>query len=95
MSQLQFDDKRKLKRFSVRLKVYEKTTGKLLGYAEDLHTDGMKLMRNAASGLPSNFPHLKKARSKFIDTSNGIINELKLAKKMIEDFALNLQEKLN
>ena len=50
MSQLQFADKRKLKRFSVRLKVYENTTGKLLGYAEDLHTEGMKLM--SKSQLP-------------------------------------------
>jgi len=35
--------KRKLKRYSVRLKVFEQETGELLGYAENLHIDGMKI----------------------------------------------------
>ncbi|MFQ5659128.1 MAG: hypothetical protein ACE5GZ_01780 [Gammaproteobacteria bacterium] len=35
---------RKLKRYTVRLKVFDQKTGKLLGYAENLHTEGMKLM---------------------------------------------------
>ncbi len=34
---------RKLKRYSVRLKVFAQGTGKLLGYAENLHTEGMKI----------------------------------------------------
>ena len=36
-------EKRKLKRFSVRLKVYSQQTDELLGYAENLHTEGMML----------------------------------------------------
>ncbi len=35
---------RKLKRYSARLKVFEQETGMLLGYTENLHTEGMKLM---------------------------------------------------
>ena len=36
-------EKRKLKRFSVRLKVYSQQTDELIGYAETLHTEGMML----------------------------------------------------
>jgi len=42
-TQLQVSEKRRLKRFSVRLKVYSQLTDKLLGYAENLHTAGMML----------------------------------------------------
>ena len=36
-------EKRKLKRFSVRLKVYSQQADELLGYAENLNTEGMML----------------------------------------------------
>ncbi len=36
-------ENRKLKRYSVRLKVFTQETGELLGYAENLHTEGMKI----------------------------------------------------
>lgn len=36
-------ENRKLTRYSVRLKVFTQETGELLGYAEDLHTQGMKI----------------------------------------------------
>lgn len=63
--------------------------------AIDEAMDGLKLMRNEASGLPTKYPHLKKARLKFINSVNEILNEFKLAKKMSQDFAKNLDEKLN
>jgi hypothetical protein len=42
-AQLRINEKRRLKRFSVRLKVYSQLTDELLGYAENLHTAGMML----------------------------------------------------
>ena len=42
-AQLQTNEKRRLKRFSVRLKVYSQLTDELLGYAENLHIEGMML----------------------------------------------------
>ena len=36
-------ENRKLTRYSVRLKVFSQETGELLGYAEDFHTEGMKI----------------------------------------------------
>lgn len=36
-------ENRKLTRYSVRLKVFTQGTGELIGYAEDLHTEGMKI----------------------------------------------------
>jgi len=63
--------------------------------AMDEALEGLKLMRNAISGFPRNFPHLERARLNFIDTANSIMNEIKLAKKMSEDFARNLADKLN
>lgn len=44
MEQKKITEKRKLERFSVRLKVYLQKTDKLLGYAENLHIDGMMLV---------------------------------------------------
>jgi len=35
--------RRKLKRYSVRLKVFTQETGELLGYVDNLHTEGVKL----------------------------------------------------
>ena|GEM_PF-4271563 len=43
-TQLQVNEKRRLKRFSVHLKVYSQLTDELLGYAENLHTAGMMLV---------------------------------------------------
>lgn len=48
MAQTKCNEKRRLKRFSVNLKVYSQTTDKLLGYAENLHTNGMMLVTQAA-----------------------------------------------
>ncbi len=42
-AQVQATEKRRLKRFSVRLKVYSQLTDELLGYAENLHIAGMML----------------------------------------------------
>jgi len=36
-------ENRKLKRYSVRLKVFTQETGEVLGYAEDLNVKGMKI----------------------------------------------------
>ncbi len=41
--QLQVNEKRRLKRFSVRLKVYSQLTDELIGYAENLNLDGMMI----------------------------------------------------
>jgi PilZ domain-containing protein len=43
-AQLNVKDKRRLKRFSVRLKVYSQQTDELLGYAENLHIQGMMIV---------------------------------------------------
>jgi len=40
---LKVNEKRRLKRFSVRLKVYSQQTDELLGYAENLHIEGMMI----------------------------------------------------
>jgi len=40
-------ENRKLKRYSARLKVYGQETSELLGYAENLNIEGMKLMSEA------------------------------------------------
>jgi predicted helicase len=42
-AQLQASEKRRLKRFSVRLKVYSQVNDELIGYAENLHPDGMMI----------------------------------------------------
>ncbi|GJM04025.1 MAG: hypothetical protein DHS20C09_00160 [marine bacterium B5-7] len=42
-AQLQTREKRRLKRFSVRLKVYSQQTDELIGYAENLHIAGMMI----------------------------------------------------
>ena len=42
-AQIQTQEKRRLKRFSVRLKVYSQQTDELIGYAENLHTEGMMI----------------------------------------------------
>ncbi len=41
------NENRKLKRYSCRLKVFTQASGVLLGYAENLHTQGMKLKSQA------------------------------------------------
>ncbi len=43
-AQLDFNEQRKLKRFSVRLKVYSQQTDELIGYAENLHLEGMMIV---------------------------------------------------
>ena len=40
----QLEEKRKLKRYLIRLKVIDRETGALLGFAEDIHMGGMKVM---------------------------------------------------
>lgn len=47
-AQLKTNENRRLKRFSVRLKVYSQLTDELLGYAKNLHTEGMMI----ASKIP-------------------------------------------
>lgn len=44
MKNANIKEKRRLKRFSVNLKVYNQTTDVLLGYAENLHVNGMMLI---------------------------------------------------
>ncbi len=41
---LQTSEKRRLKRFSARLKVYSQLTDDLIGYSENLHTEGMMIV---------------------------------------------------
>jgi thymidylate synthase len=43
-AQLQTNEKRRLKRFSARLKVYSQLTDFLIGYSENLHTEGMMIV---------------------------------------------------
>lgn len=43
-AQLQDSEKRRLKRFSARLKVYSQLTDELLGYSDNLHTEGMRIV---------------------------------------------------
>lgn len=44
MAQYGMRERRKLKRYSTRLRVFNQETGELLGYAENFHTQGMMLM---------------------------------------------------
>ena len=46
MAMLDPAERRKSKRYSVRLKVYEQETGKMLGYADDISIHGIRLMSN-------------------------------------------------
>lgn len=43
-SQLKVDEKRRLKRFSVNLKIYSQHSDKLMGYADNLHLEGMMIV---------------------------------------------------
>jgi len=43
-AQLQVNEKRRLKRFSARLKVYSQLTDELIGYSENLHVNGMMIV---------------------------------------------------
>ena len=43
-AQLQGNEKRRLKRFSARLKVYSQLNDELIGYSENLHVEGMMLV---------------------------------------------------
>lgn len=43
-AQLQVNEKRRLKRFSARLKVYSQQTDGLIGYSGNLHTEGMMII---------------------------------------------------
>ena len=43
-AQLKIQEKRKLKRFSVRLKVYSQKTDELVGYAKNLNINGMMIV---------------------------------------------------
>ncbi|MCD8433654.1 MULTISPECIES: DUF4365 domain-containing protein [Tenacibaculum] len=56
--------------------------------------ESIKFLRNSVSGLPTKYAHLKKARLKFLETSNQIIKEFKLADKMNDSFIEALKEKL-
>ncbi len=51
-AQLQTNEKRRLKRFSARLKVYSQATDELIGYSENLHTEGMMIVTKKS--LPNN-----------------------------------------
>jgi hypothetical protein len=50
-AQIKTNEKRRLKRFSVRLKVYSQQTDELIGYAENLNTEGM--MISTMESIPS------------------------------------------
>ncbi|CAN0599391.1 unnamed protein product, partial [Ectocarpus sp. 12 AP-2014] len=56
--------------------------------------ESMKFLRNSVSALPTKYAHLKKARLKFLEVSNQIIKEFKLADKMNDSFIQSLNEKL-
>lgn len=56
--------------------------------------EGVKLLRNSVSGLPTKYAHLKKARLKFLAVSNQIIEEFKLAQKINNSFIEMLEDKL-
>ncbi|MCL6220718.1 DUF4365 domain-containing protein [Zunongwangia pacifica] len=56
--------------------------------------ESMKFLRNSVSGLPKNNAHLKKARLKFLEVSNQIIKEFKLAENINNSFIETLNEKL-
>lgn len=43
-AQLKIQEKRKLKRFSARLKVYSQLDDEIIGYSENLHTEGMMII---------------------------------------------------
>jgi PilZ domain-containing protein len=43
-AQVQVQEKRRLKRFSARLKVYSQLNDELIGYSENLHTEGMMIV---------------------------------------------------
>jgi PilZ domain-containing protein len=43
-AQLKINEKRRLKRFSARLKVYSQQNDELMGYSENLHTEGMMII---------------------------------------------------
>jgi hypothetical protein len=43
---LDIEEKRRLKRFSVREKVYSQDTDEFMGYAENLHTEGLMIATN-------------------------------------------------
>ena len=49
---LQTNERRRAKRFSTRLKVFEQETDILLGYCEDISISGLRLMSEAP--LPAN-----------------------------------------
>lgn len=63
-----------------------------LQLAIDDAIDGIKIMRNEASTLPNNFAHLKKAKNKFIDTVNQLLNEFKIAKEISLEFIKNIEK---
>ena len=51
-AQLQIAEKRWLKRFSAKLKVYSQLNDELLGYSENLHTEGMMIVTKTP--MPNN-----------------------------------------
>jgi len=56
--------------------------------------ESMKFLRNSVSGLPKKYAHMKKARLRFLEVSNQIITEFKLAEKINNSFIETLEEKL-
>ena len=56
--------------------------------------ESMKYLRNSVSEVPKNYSHLKKARFKFLEVSNQIITEFKLAEKINDSFIKTLEDKL-
>ena len=48
----QLEEKRKLRRYLIRLRVIDRSTGELLGFAENIHMEGMKIM--SKSPIPPN-----------------------------------------
>lgn len=56
--------------------------------------ESMKFLRNSVSELPKKNAHLKKARLQFLEVSNQIVTEFKLAEKINNSFIETLEEKL-
>ncbi|WP_052143749.1 DUF4365 domain-containing protein [Wocania ichthyoenteri] len=54
--------------------------------------NGVKVMRNSVSNLPIKYSHLKKAKIKFTDTTNQIIDEFKIAISVTNKLIENIEK---
>lgn len=58
----------------------------------EIAINGIKILRNSISDLPSKYSHLKKSKIKFTDIADDIIDELKIAISLDEKFVSSLEE---